>query len=66
MKADLRISVKDYRRDKNLKIQLVRIPFSASRQFWVRMNGVPWPEDGRPVSLTRLLTAVRKALVKSF
>ena len=66
MKADLRISVKDYRRDKNLKIQLVRIPFSASRQFWVRMNGVPWPEEGRPVSLTRLLTAVRKALVKSF
>ena len=66
MKADLRISVKDYRRDENLKIQLLHVPFSASRQFWVRMNGVPWPEEGRPVSLTRLLTAVRKALVKSF
>jgi hypothetical protein len=66
MKADLRISVKDYRRDKNLKIQLVHVPFSSSRQFWVRMNGVPWPKDGRPVSLTRLLTALRKSLVKSF
>jgi hypothetical protein len=66
MKADLRISVKDFRLNKNLKIQLVRVPFSASRQFWVRMNGVPWPKDGRPVSLTRLLTALRKSLGKSF
>jgi hypothetical protein len=65
MKADLRISVKDYRRNKNLKIQLVRVPFSLSRQFLVRMNGVPWPKDARPVSLTRVLTALRKALVKS-
>jgi hypothetical protein len=65
MKADLRISVKDYRRDKNLKIQLVRVPFSGNRQFWVKMNGEPWPKDGRPVSLTRLLTALRKSLVKS-
>ncbi|MGA2786969.1 MAG: hypothetical protein ABSF60_05530 [Verrucomicrobiota bacterium] len=65
MKSDLRISIKDYHRNKNLKIQLVRVPFSASRQFWVRMNGVPWPKEARPVSLTRLLTALRKALVKS-
>jgi hypothetical protein len=65
MKADLRISVKDYHRNKNLKIQLLRAPFTGKRQFWVRMNGVPWPNDGRPVSLTRLLTAVRKSLVKS-
>jgi hypothetical protein len=65
MKADLRISIKDYRRNKNLKIQLVRAPFSASRQFWVRMNGQPWPKDRRPVSLTRLMTALRKSLVKS-
>ena len=65
MKADLRISVKDYRRDKNLKIQLVRVPFSGNRQFWAKMNGEPWPKDGRPVSLTRLLTALRKSLVKS-
>ena len=65
MKADLRISIKDYKRNKNLKIQLVHVPFSASRQFWVRMNGVPWPKDARPVSLTRLLTALRKSLVKS-
>jgi hypothetical protein len=65
MKADLRISVKDYRRSKNLKIQLVRC-YSTSRQFWVKMNGVPWPKDGRPVSVTRLLTALRKSIVKSF
>jgi hypothetical protein len=65
MKADLRISIKDYSRDKNLKIQLTRVPFAASRQFWVRMNGVPWPKSGRPVSLTRLLTALRKSLVKA-
>lgn len=65
MKADLRISIKDYSRNKNLKIQLVRIPFTGKRQFWVRMNGAPWPKDQRPVSLTRLLTALRKSLVKS-
>jgi hypothetical protein len=65
MKADLRISVKDYRRDKNLKIQLVRVPFSGNRQFWVKMNGEAWPKDSRPVSLTRLLTALRKSLAKA-
>jgi hypothetical protein len=64
MKADLRISIKDYRRNKNLKIQLVR-QYPTSRQFWVRMNGVEWPKDGRPVSLTRLMAALRKSLVKS-
>jgi hypothetical protein len=65
MKADLRISIKDYRRNKNLKIQLVRAPFQTSRQFYVRMNGQPWPKDGRPVSITRLLTSIRKSLVKA-
>jgi hypothetical protein len=65
MKADLRISIKDYHRNKNLKIQLTRMPFTRNRQFWIRMNGQPWPKDGRPVSLTRLLTALRKSLVKS-
>ena len=64
MKADLRISVKDYRRNKNLKIQLKRVPFAHNRQFWVRMNGEPWPKSGIPVSLTRLMTALRKSLVK--
>jgi hypothetical protein len=57
MKADLRISVKDYQRNKNLKIQLLRVPFSRNRQFWVRMNGERWPKSGPPVSLTRLPTA---------
>ena len=64
MKADLRISIKDFHRNKNLKILLRRAIFSQ-RQFYVRMNGTPWPKDGRPVSLTRLLTALRKSLVKS-
>ena len=53
MKADLRISVKDYHRNINLKILLLRATFSH-RQFYVRMNGSPWPKDGRPVSLTKL------------
>jgi len=64
MKADLRISIKDYHRNKNLKILLLRPPF-PSRQFLVRMNGSPWPAKGGPVSLTRLLTAIRKSLVKT-
>jgi hypothetical protein len=38
MKADLRISVKDYARNKSLKVLLLRVPF-ASRRFFVRMNG---------------------------
>ncbi len=65
MKADLRMSVKDYRRNKNLKMQLTQVPFAAARQFWVRMNGHPWPRTGQPVSVTRLLTALRKALVRA-
>ena len=64
MKADLRISVKDLNRGKNLKVQLTRTPF-APRQYWVRMNGARWPQSGQPVWLTRVLTAVRKALVRS-
>jgi hypothetical protein len=64
MKADLRISVKDYHRNKNLKILLFRAVFSH-RQFFVRMNGAPWPKDGRPVSISRLLAALRKSLVKA-
>jgi hypothetical protein len=65
MKADLRISVKDHRRNKNLKVQVVRVPFARHRQFLVRMNGQPWPESGQPVSITRLMTALRKSLVKA-
>jgi len=65
MKYDLRISVKDYRRGKNLKIQLAQLSFSSSRQLLVKMNGSPWPSDGRPVSITRVLTALRKSLVRS-
>jgi hypothetical protein len=64
MKADLRISIKDYQRNKNLKILLQRLPYN-SRQFYVRMNGEPWPKDGRPVSITRLMTALRKSLAKT-
>jgi len=64
MKADLRISINDYHRKKSLKILLFRPPFPG-RQFLVRMNGVPWPAGGGPVSLTRLMTALRKSLVKA-
>jgi hypothetical protein len=64
MKADLRISIKDYRRGKNLKILLQRATF-AHRQFFVRMNGAPWPKNGRPVSVTRLLIALRKSMTKA-
>ncbi len=65
MKADLRISIKDYRKNKSLKILLFRAPF-ATRQFLVRMNGARWPKGGGAVSLSRLLAGVRKALVRAF
>jgi hypothetical protein len=64
MNADLRISIKDYRRNKNLKIRLFRPPF-PSRGFLVCMNGRAWPRGGRSASVTRLLTALRKSLVKA-
>jgi len=57
-------SIKDYRRNRNLKVLLIAAPFSR-RQFFVRMNGNHWPKEGRPVSLTRVLTALRKSLAKS-
>jgi hypothetical protein len=40
MKADLRISVKGYRWDKNLKNQLVRVPFNAVA-FCAKYRGGP-------------------------
>ncbi|MBK7997655.1 MAG: hypothetical protein IPK15_02680 [Verrucomicrobia bacterium] len=49
-KAELRISIKDYRRNKTLKVTLLRVPY-AQRQFLVRMDGKPWPASGRPVSV---------------
>lgn len=64
MKPDLRISIKDYRRNKNLKVQLSRLHFGY-RQFYVTMNGEPWPANGKPASLTKIMAALRKALVKS-
>ncbi len=51
-------------RNKSLKVLLARVPF-GTRQFFVRMNGQPWPKDGKPASMTRVMTALRKALVKS-
>jgi hypothetical protein len=65
MKADLRISIKDYQRNKSLKILLTRVPFSQ-RQFLVRMNGQSWPKDGKPASITRVLVGLRKALARNF
>jgi hypothetical protein len=64
MKAELRISIKDYRQNKKLKVLLFRTPL-ATRRYYVRMNGVAGPKDRRAVSLTRLLTGVRKALVRA-
>jgi hypothetical protein len=63
MKTDFRISVKDYRRSKSLKVHLAQVNFSRCPQFFVRMNGRPWPADGRPVSITKVFTALRKAVV---
>ena len=57
MKPDLRISIKDYRRGKSLKVVLSRTPFGP-RQYFVRMNGGRWPASGRPGSLTRVVTAL--------
>jgi len=65
MKTRLRISVQDFERNKNLKMQLSRVPFARSHQFCVKMNGQPWPKDGRPVFLKRRLTALRVSLAKS-
>ena len=64
MKADLRISIKDFRRGKTLRVTLARVPFGP-RQFFVRMEGKPWPEGGRPVSLSRVFAALRKAVVRA-
>lgn len=64
-KPDLRVSVKDYRRDKRLKMLRAEVPFASSRQFWLTMNGQRWPASGRPVSLTRVLTGLRQALVRA-
>jgi len=63
MRADFRSSVKDDSRNKNLKV-LVRVPFSP-RQYFGRTNGQPWPIDGSQASLTRVFTALRKALVNA-
>ena len=64
MIPDLRISIKDIRRGKTLKVLLYRVPF-GQKKFWVRMNGTRWPANGNPVSVTRLMTALRKSLVRS-
>jgi hypothetical protein len=50
MKADLRISVKDYRPNKNLKILIQSATFSH-RQFYVRMNGAPCPWRLEPITV---------------
>jgi hypothetical protein len=64
MKAELRISIKDYHRNKNLKVLLFRPPY-PSRGFLVQMNGQWWPAAGGPVSVTRLVAALRKSLVRA-
>ncbi len=61
MKAERRSSIKDDRQNKSLKLLLFRTPF-APRQYWVRRNGAAGPQDRRAVSLTRLLTGLRRVL----
>ena len=56
MKADLRISIKDYRRNKSLKVLLFRAPWP--RQFFVRMNGERWPAGKGTASLSRVFAAL--------
>lgn len=65
MKTDLRISIKDFSRNKSLRVTLVRAPFGG-RQFLVRMNGRRWPEGGKPVSITRVFTALLAAAETEF
>jgi hypothetical protein len=62
MKADLRISIKDYHRNKTLKVLLVRTPWP--HQFFVRMNGQPWPKGKGTASLSRVFAALRKGVVR--
>jgi hypothetical protein len=64
MKADLRISIKDCRKIKNLRVLLFRPPFPC-RGFMVRVDGKPWRRGGGTASLTRVLTALRQALVRA-
>ncbi len=64
MKADLRISIKDYRRNKNLKVVHFKPPF-PSRGFMVTINGRPWPTRPRDVGLARIFAALSKALAPS-
>jgi hypothetical protein len=64
MKTELRISIKDYQRNKHLQVLLYRPPYPC-RGFLVQMNGGWWPAGRGAVSVTRLLTALRKALVRA-
>ncbi len=43
---------------------LYRPPF-PSRAYLVKMAGKPWPGGDQVVSLTRVVTALRKALVRA-
>lgn len=65
MRCDLQNSVKDYPRGKALRIQLSQLCFGSARQFFVKRNGSPWPAARRPVSITRVLTALRNPIVKA-
>jgi len=62
MKADLRISIKDYRRNKSLKVLLYRTPWP--RQFFVRMNGERWPKEKGMAFLSRVFAVLRKGVVR--
>jgi len=63
MKADFRISIKDYRRNKTLKVLLFRAPWP--KQFFVRMNGERWPKRKGTASLSKVFAALRKGVVRA-
>src|ERR1039457_7233678 len=65
MKADLRISIKDYRRNKSLKIQLRAVPFAAARQFGVRMNGRRSADCPNPQRVARQTRLEKSHVVRS-
>ena len=66
MKTALRISIKDYRRNKSLKALLYRTPWPKEVQSAeCRMqNGERWPKGVGTASLSRVFSALRKGVVR--
>jgi hypothetical protein len=63
MKADLRISIKDYCRNKSLEVLVYGAPFPP-RGYLVTLSGRHWRTRPETVGLTRVLAALKRALVR--